>query len=176
SEFFEVNQIGTRNVVAAVNAHRTEVRRLLHISSLAASGPATAATPATEQDPPSPVSAYGKSKLAGELEVRNECKTDYTIIRPPAVYGPRDEGFLSIFKAIKAHLLPRPSPRQAFSLVYAKDLAEAVVNCLEAPKAAGKVYFVAGREIVTGRIVAEEIAAQMKRWTIPCPLPSAVLW
>ena len=176
SEFHEINHIGTQNVVAAVNAHRASVQRLVHISSLAASGPATAGKPAQESDPPSPVSVYGASKLAGELEVSNNCLVDYTILRPPAVYGPRDYGFLPMFRAVKAHVLPRPSQRQALSLAYVRDLAEAVVTCLNHPKASAKIYFVASREIVTGRRIAEEIAAQMNHWTVPCPLPEALLW
>ncbi len=40
AEFYEVNQGGTRNVVSAVNAQAGQVQRLVHISSLAAAGPA----------------------------------------------------------------------------------------------------------------------------------------
>lgn len=176
SEFYEVNQLGTQNVVQAVNGHRGEVQRLLHVSSLAVNGPATAARPAREGDPPRPVSDYGKSKLAAEGEVLNNCQVPFTIIRPPAVYGPRDYGFLSMFKAVKAHILPRTSKRQGLSLVYVKNLAEAIVKCLQSPEAAGKTYYAASREVVTGRMVAETIAAQMKTWTLPCPLPTMLLW
>jgi nucleoside-diphosphate-sugar epimerase len=175
SDFHQTNRLGTRNIVDAINGH-TQVKRLLHISSLAAIGPAMASKPAKEDDDPRPVSAYGKSKLEGELEVRNNCDVDFTIIRPPAVYGPRDDGFLSMFKAVKAHLLPCPTKRQELSLVYVKDLADAILSCLENPKAGGKTYFVAGPEVVTGRKMAQEIAGQMNRWTIPIPLPAALLW
>ncbi len=61
-------------------------------------------------------------------------------------------------------------------MVYVKDLAEAAVTCLEHPAAAGKTYFVAAREVTTARLMAEEIASQMKVWTIPFPLPTAMLW
>ena len=57
-----------------------------------------------------------------------------------------------------------------------RDLAEAVVTCLDHPAAAGKTYFVAAREVVTARSMAEEIAAQMNVWTLPLPLPTALLW
>jgi nucleoside-diphosphate-sugar epimerase len=176
SDFYETNRMGTRNVVDAVNAHCGDVKRLVHISSLAANGPATASRPAKEDDKPTPVSVYGKSKLEGELEVSNNCQVDFTILRPPAVYGPRDQGFLSMFQAVKAHLLPCPAEGQELSLVYVKDLAAGVVSCLESPKAAGKTYFVAAAEVVTPRKMAQEIASQMNRWTIPIPLPAALLW
>lgn len=176
SEYYEANQQGTRNLVEALNAQGTGMERLIHISSLAVSGPATAENPAKEDTSPRPVSEYGRSKLAAEQEVRQRCRAPFTILRPPAVYGPRDSGFLSMFKAVKNHLLPWPNKAQALSLVYAKDLAETVVACLERPSAAGQTYFVASPEIVTGRILAQQIAAQMNRWTVPFPIPTPVLW
>ena len=176
SDFFKVNEVGTRNVVSAVNETRPQVARLVHISSLAAAGPAAPDKPAREDLPPEPVSHYGKSKLAGELEVKHHCRAEHVILRPPAVYGPRDEEFLRLFKAVKHHLLPSMGGAQALSLVFVKDLAQAAVNCLTDPAAAGKTFFVAGREVVTARAMAQEIAAQMQVWTLPLPLPTPLLW
>jgi nucleoside-diphosphate-sugar epimerase len=173
--FYEVNQAGTRNVVNAVN-QQGRIQRLVHISSLAAAGPAQPEKPAREQDPPRPVSEYGKSKLAGELEVRDHCRAEHVILRPSAVYGPRDAEFLRLFQAAKCHLLAKLGGGQALSLVFVRDLAEAVVTCLDHPAAAGKTYFVAGREVVTARRMAEEVAAQMNVWTLPLPVPLALVW
>jgi nucleoside-diphosphate-sugar epimerase len=172
---YNTNEGGTRNIVSAVNAHNGQVQRLVHISSLAAAGPAGRDQPAREQNPPRPVSEYGKSKLAGELEVRTHCRAEHVILRPAAVYGPRDAEFLRLFKAVKRHLLPKPGGAQALSLVYVKDLAEAVVTCLTHSAAVGKTYFVAAREVVTAQSMAEEIASQMRVWTLPLPLPRALL-
>lgn len=174
--FYEVNQAGTRNIVSAVNGQAGRVQRVVHISSLAAAGPALPERPAREEDSPQPVSEYGKSKLAGELEVRNHCRAEYVILRPPAVYGPRDGEFLRLFRAVKNHLLPRLGGAQALSMVFVRDLADAVVTCLNHPAAAGKTYFVAAREVGTARRMAEEIAAQMNTWTLPLPLPTPLLW
>jgi len=176
SDFYHVNQVGTRNLVEAVNGRTPGICRFVHISSLAASGPATAARPAREEDPPAPVSEYGRSKLAGEMEVRQRCQTEFVVVRPPAVYGPRDAGFFSMFQAVRRHLLPRPSRKQSLSLVFVEDLADAIMACLESPAAAGQTYFAAAREPVTGRQMAGEIARQMNRWTIPFPLPTPLLW
>jgi nucleoside-diphosphate-sugar epimerase len=175
SQFYEINDLGLRNVVAAVNARQDQVRRLIHISSLAVTGPATVTRPAREEDPSKPISEYGKSKLAGELEVKDNCRVEFVVLRPPAVYGPRDNVFLPMFQAVKKHLLPRPNGRQALSLVFVKDLAQAVVRCLTHPAAGGKTYFVASREIVTARQMAQEIASRMQHWTVPVPLPAAAL-
>jgi nucleoside-diphosphate-sugar epimerase len=176
SEFYEVNHIGTRNVVEAVNQQEGRIQRLIHISSLAAGGPAVPANPAREEDPPHPVSEYGKSKLAGEQEVRR-CKVEHVILRPPAVYGPRDDGFLPFFKAIRAHILPHfGSGPLALSFAFVKDLAEATVTCLTHRAAAGKTFYVASPKITNSHDLASEIAAQMKTWTVTVPLPTAALW
>ncbi len=176
SEFYAVNQAGTRNVVDAANAQGGRVVRVVHISSLAAAGPAVPDRPARETDSPRPVSEYGQSKLAAEVEVRNHCRAEYVILRPPAVYGPRDAEFLRLFRAVKSHLLPELGGAQALSMVYVRDLAEATATCLTHQAAAGKTYFVAAREIVTAGLMAAEIAAQMGVWTLPLPLPTALLW
>jgi nucleoside-diphosphate-sugar epimerase len=175
-EFFETNHIGTRNVVEAVNARNGQVRRLVHISSLAATGPGTPDAPSTESSVCRPVSHYGRSKLAAEHEVLKRCKTDWSIIRPPAVYGPRDNGFLPLFKAVGSHLLPRTNSSQALSLVFVEDLAQAVTAVLKSPAASRKIYFAACPEIVTARQMAACIAARMKTWTVPVPLPALGLW
>src|SRR5262245_10335220 len=93
--FMAANVEGTRAVVEAANAVGA---RLLHISSLAAIGPAPAAAPAREDDAPHPVNGYGRSKLAAEEVVRAAARTPWTIVRPSAVYGPRDRGFLPVFR------------------------------------------------------------------------------
>jgi nucleoside-diphosphate-sugar epimerase len=174
AEFYEVNEAGTRRLVDAVN-QQPEVRRLIHVSSLAAAGPALPANPAREGDRPCPVSHYGRSKLAGELAVRNDCRKEYVIIRPPAVYGPRDADFLRLFKAVRRHIRPWPWP-QPLSLVFVCDLAEAIVACLEPAAAARKTYFAASPEIVTARQMAEVVAARLRAWTLRLPLPRVVLW
>jgi dihydroflavonol-4-reductase len=176
SQFYAINQVGTRNVVEAVNAAQGQVRRLVHISSLAAAGPATAEKPVHEEDRPCPVSEYGKSKLAGEVEVREHCRAEHVIIRPPAVYGPRDAEFLRLFRTVKAHLLPCPPGHQPLSMVFVRDLAAAVVAALEHPAAAHRTYFAAGPDVVTAKAMAQEIAAALGTWTLPLPLPLAFLW
>ena len=175
AEFDRVNHLGTRNVVEAINAQGGQVRRLVYVSSLAAGGPARPEAPARESDPPHPVSAYGRSKLAGEQAVHDACGAETVILRPTAVYGPRDLEFLRLFKAVAWHVRPRPDP-QPLSFVFVKDLAEVVVSVLTQAAAAGKTFYVASPEVQTARAFADEIAAQSGTWTLPLPLPTAALW
>jgi nucleoside-diphosphate-sugar epimerase len=175
--FFAVNEAGTRRVVEAMNRRGGQIQRLVHISSLAAAGPATADRPRAETDAPAPVSDYGRSKLAGEQVVRERCGGDWTIIRPPAVYGPRDGEFLRLFKAVRSHVRPRfGGGRQQLTLVYVEDLAEAIVTALTHPQARREVFFAGNAATVTARELTDAVAAAAGTWSAPLPLPNAVLW
>lgn len=176
-EFHMTNQMGTRNIVEAINKKSGKIERLIHISSLAAAGPAGPESAAKETDAPRPASEYGRSKLAAESEIREHCRAGFVILRPPAVYGPRDSEFLRLFKTIKAHLLPQfDGGRQALSFVFVRDLAEAVGQCLTHPAAIRRTYFVASAEVVTARELAREIAGQLDVWTLTLPVPLFALW
>lgn len=123
--FAAVNIEGTRAVVHGANRAGT---RLTLISSLAAAGPGTPSCPRRESDASQPVNAYGRSKLAGEDVVRAEARIPWTIVRPSAVYGPRDRGFLPLFRAAKRGVFMLPTPAEtAFSLIEVRDLAAAIV-------------------------------------------------
>jgi nucleoside-diphosphate-sugar epimerase len=175
--YFEANQDATRCLVDAINRHAPTLDRLIHVSSLAASRPANAAAPATEATPCAPVTVYGRSKLAGEREIQGHCRVPFGILRPAAVYGPRDTDFLNLFKAVAGRVVPLVGGgRQQLSLVYVRDLAELIVTCLEHPRAVGGVHHVAHRQVVTSRELVDEIARQMMVRTLTPPLPRAALW
>jgi nucleoside-diphosphate-sugar epimerase len=175
-EYYETNEMGTRYLIRAVN-QTGAVRRFVLVSSLAASHPAVAAAPAREDDPPGPVSDYGKSKLASEEVVRRECAVPFVILRPSAVYGPRDADFLQLFKAIRRHVSPTfDAGRQVLSLVFARDLAEAIVTALDHPAAAGRTFNVASPEVVTLAELTQVIANTLGTWALPLPLPGWALW
>ena len=162
ADFYAVNHAGAANVVAAVNERADQIRRLVHISSLAACGPGTVERPAREEDLPQPVSEYGRSKLAGEQEVTGRARVPFTVIRPPAVYGPRDAEFLRLFKAVRSGWAPAlAGGRQPLSLVFAPDLATSILLALEHPAAVGRTYHVAAPGTATGLEIIDVIAAAM---------------
>jgi len=176
-EYYEANQRGTRSVVDAANQHRGSLRHLIHISSRAVSGPSAPGNPSREDAPPAPISEYGKSKQLGELEVTGGCQVPYTILRPSAVYGPRDADFLHAFRAVRMRLMPLfDGGRQEINLVYARDVAGAVLRVMGDPRAFGNIYNVASPRRSTTREFLEEIARQMHVRPVPVHLPSAALY
>jgi nucleoside-diphosphate-sugar epimerase len=175
--FQTANQGGTRNLVDAINKRGRQVERLVHISSQAAAGPATATKPRREADVPSPVSDYGRSKLAAEEEVTRRCAAEWVILRPAAVYGPRDVEFLRLFKAVRSHIMPRfGGGRQQLTLVYVEDMAAAVLTALDHPDASRKVFFTGSPEVVTSDELAQRVGSEAGSWAVTLPLPNAVLW
>ena len=111
-QFFAVNETGTRNVVAA--AAKAEVKRFVHISSLAARSPE--------------LGDYGASKLAGERAL-DAFKLAVAIIRPPAVYGPGDTATLPLLKSLMQRVALVPgSAASRMSLIYVNDLARIIVD------------------------------------------------
>lgn len=176
-EFYRVNHEGTRNVVRAVNAHRGSLQQLIHVSSRAVFGPCTGDDAATEDCPAQPISEYGKSKLLGEMEVTEHCEVPYTVLRPSAVYGPRDDAFLFAFQTVRLRLLPVfKGGMQQINLVYVCDVADAVLACLDRSDAFGRVYNVASPQPSTTLELFREIEHQMRIRALPVSLPLAILY
>lgn len=175
-DLLTINRDGTRNLVRAIGVPGTSVRRLIQISSLAVSGPGTAAVPARELDPPRPLSAYGRSKAEAESEVTEQCRVPFIILRPAAVYGPRDFEFLRLFRAAKQRLVPVfNGGRQELSLVFVEDLARVVVDSLSAPVPKLPICHVASTEVVTARGLIREIGSVRGGRVTTLPLPNWIL-
>ena len=173
ADLHTINAQGTQRLVEAINDQAGTVQRLVHLSTLAAGRPGTASAPARESDPPQLVSEYARSKWAGERAVAETCRTEFVILRPPGVYGPRDSEFLSLFRAVKRGVAPQFGPRpQELSLVFAHDLAEVMVAVLTHAQAAGRTWNVASPAVVTGRELCDEIAnaLEVQARTVRLPL------
>jgi nucleoside-diphosphate-sugar epimerase len=180
AELYAVNVDGTRAVAAAALA--AGVRRFVHVSSLSAAGPADGAVEPGSGGAARPVSDYGRSKLAGEAPVR-ELTVPWTILRPPAVYGPRDLEFLRLFRIARRGLTPVfGGGAQRLSLVFAPDLAEAIVRCIDGGDGAtaGRVFYPAHPEVTTSRALVEAIAATVgatpRILRIPTAAVRPMLW
>jgi nucleoside-diphosphate-sugar epimerase len=170
--FYSVNLGGTH---AAIDAARANGARLLLISSQAAGGEGTIESPRRENDPPAPVNAYGRSKLAAEQAVRSAPDLSWTILRPCAVFGPRDRGFLPLFRMARRGLFLVPSRAETFfTLIDVADLVRAVTLAVESDKAVGETFFVGHATPHTGLDVLRAIASAERRPFRPRRVPSSL--
>jgi len=176
-EYMRANAEGTRALVDA--STRAGVRRFVYCSSQAAAGPGTAAHPRTEEDAPEPVTDYGASKLAGERIVQDSPHLEWLIVRPPAVFGPRDEQFLALFRMIKKY---RRYPafggdERLYSWIFVRDLVTALRVAAETENGLRDTYFVSNEQPVTWEEVSLAIASLRNSRIRPLPtIPSPILY
>ena len=171
--FRTVNVEGTRAVVRAADDAGA---RLVHISSLAAIGPGTPDRPAHEDDRPQPLTPYGRSKLASEAVVRSDARVPWTILRPGAMYGPRDRQFLPLVRLAARGVFPLLAPSStAFTMIYVDDAARAIAMAAEDERGAGEAMFVGHSDPQTAYAILRQLAQVLDRPFRPRRIPLVVL-
>lgn len=155
--FAAANIAGTQAVIDA--ARVWAVRRFVHVSSLAAREPL--------------LSNYGWSKAGAEDAVRAS-DLDWTIVRPPAVYGPGDMDILDLFRVAKLGLALLPPPG-VMSAIHVEDLARLLLTLAEAPGDAAIHEPEDASGAMTHVAFARAIGTAVGRSVLPLPLPAALL-
>ncbi len=169
-EYYEVNHVGTRNMLEACARHDPGMQKFILVSSLAAAGPSDDGTPVKDTDEPRPVSDYGKSKLLAEEEaLKYKNRFPVVIFRPSVVYGPRDADMFELFRwASKGLMLDISGGDRFIAPTYVEDLASALLLAMEKKTGSGSIYFVSGsrpyswaefreRLLSTGRVSARNV-------------------
>ncbi len=133
-DFDKVNEAGALRVALAA-ARQPHMPRFLLISSLAAREPK--------------LSHYAASKWRGECAVKTVSDNlRWTVLRPPAVFGPGDRELLPLFQSMAKGFAPLPAGAKGrFSMIYVDDLAAAVVHWLAADAGYGQIL-----ELDDGRV------------------------
>jgi nucleoside-diphosphate-sugar epimerase len=147
SEYLAANEAPTRGLLSAVARAAPTLRRFVYVSSLAAAGPTPGPVPLDESSPCRPLGGYGASKLAAERAVAEHGRQfPVTIVRPPAVYGPGDRNFLSLFRtAARYGVVPAVGGvSKQVSMIHAADLARGMWLAASRTEAAGRTYFLTG--------------------------------
>ena len=166
AEYRRVNVDGTRRL--AEEAAAAGVRRMVFFSTVKVNGEATDGAPFSESDSPRPGDAYARSKWEAEhalFEVAGRTGLEAVVLRSPLVYGAGVKGhFLTLLKVCRAAPpLPFGAVANSRSLIYAGNLADAAVKCLEHPRAAGKVYLVRDGDDVSTPELIRRVAAALGR-------------
>ncbi len=177
AEFLTANRVGTSNLVAAAEA--TGTRRFILVSSLAAGGPAPKGSPLSGHEPPRPVTAYGRSKLAAE-QVLKQSGLEWSVVRPPIVYGPRDREILKVFRLARLRLAPVfGDGAQELSAIHAVDLAEALISVAVSSATVARTYVACHPEIFTtaqfGAAIGKAMGRSVATVRIPRPLGRVLL-
>ena len=174
--FFRVNQYGTLCLLNAVKNNNLDLKKFVLVSSVAASGPASSA-PRKESDPPSPITSYGRSKLASEEAAGAfHDLIPISIVRPPAVYGPGDHAILTVFDVVNKGLRPyMAGGNNRVQMVYVDDLARGIKTVMESGRSAGETYFIADAQSYSVREMMDIIGRLLGKKGIAVTIPLPVL-
>lgn len=158
-DFRRGNVMPTRNLIEAARKVHPGLRRFVHISSLTAHGPATEDEPKQEHHPRTPVELYGKSKLESEEVVEAVGNAlPWTIIRPPAVYGPGDVDHYEIFKLASRRLNVFYGNRKSLvSMIHVDDLVRGIRLAATHYRAIGRGYFLCDNQPRTWETFQEAV-------------------
>ncbi|GAB4333864.1 MAG: NAD(P)-dependent oxidoreductase [Calditrichia bacterium] len=143
--YYRGNFEATRQLYETARAVNPALERFLFVSSQAAVGPTPPGSIGDETIPYRPLTDYGRSKMMAEqwLKEKNGL-LPLTIVRPPAVFGPRDTDVLHFFKNLnKGWNIKVGNIDQLVSIVYVEDLARGIVDATFSSATANQTYFLA---------------------------------
>lgn len=176
AEFRKVNVAGTERL--ARSAAAAGVKRFVYVSSIKVNGEETRNGEAYfEQSEPAPQDPYGISKWEAEQTLRRVAKEtglEVVIVRPPLVYGAGVKGNFAQMISVVAKGVPLPfaSVNNKRSLIYVKNLVDALILCATHPSAPGNTYLVSDGEDVSTSDLLRKLAFAMgkKSHLFSCPV------
>ena len=172
------NVSGTQNLLDAAIA--AGVSRFVYMSSIKAMGERTQVSqPMSPDTPPQPEDPYGVSKLEAEALVQERCNRagiGWTIIRPPLVYGPGVKANFDrlIPLAQSAFPIPLGSIRNARSVIYVENLAEATIAAASATDARNRILTLCDDTLSTPELI-RAVALALGKSPMLVPFPTALL-
>lgn len=175
-DYFVVNAQGTENVLRACRERQVALKRFVLVSSQAAAGPSGSRKPLSEEDPCKPITAYGRSKCEAERLVQQAGGAiPYSIIRPSAVYGPRDRDILFFFRMInRGVMIAMGRGERYLNLVYVDDLVRGILAAAEAKEGAGETYFVTNAQAHAWEEAVRIVAAALEKRYVRLRIPRAL--
>jgi dihydroflavonol-4-reductase len=172
AEFTHANVEATENLLRL--ARKLGVPRVVILSSLAAAGPSYN-RPVTESDPMMPVSMYGESKKEMEEMVHRVAGPgmSVSILRPPAVYGPREEQIFTFFKAAARGLctIIGDGTSTRISLVHVKDVVQGLELAANSADPGVSTYFISSEETYTWHQIRDATAEALGRKLFTVHIP-----
>jgi dihydroflavonol-4-reductase len=141
--YFEINAFGTEDLIRACLENNPYLQKFIYLSSQAAAGPCRNGNKKKESDPCEPISPYGQSKRMGEeLVLAHTHELPLLILRPSAVYGPREKDIYTFFKFVSKRIKPCLNGQvQRISLCYVQDVIQAILLAAESQTKSGEIFF-----------------------------------
>lgn len=179
-DFYRVNTDGTKNLVTALQNVNMSVKRFVFVSSLSVMGAICEAEPhreITDADTPQPNTAYGRSKLAAEEWLKNECRIPFTVLRPTGIYGPREKDYMLMADSIRKGIDTAVGyKRQDLTFIFVKDVVQAVFLSIKSEKTIRKAYFLSDGKAYSSRDFSDLIIKELgKQHVLRITFPLCIL-
>ncbi|MFH1464929.1 MAG: NAD-dependent epimerase/dehydratase family protein [Pseudomonadota bacterium] len=176
--FLEANAEAAATLAEACLAQTEPPERFVLVSSVGATGPAPRGERLTAQHLPGERTDYGRSKWEGEQRLRAVAGSLHTVIvRPTAIYGPRDRELVPVLRLARAGWLPAfAGPDQTYDLAHVADIAQGIIAAAAAPVASGETFLLGSGEEHSAAALAGILAGVFERPVRLLPLPRALLW
>jgi nucleoside-diphosphate-sugar epimerase len=177
-DYLNGNVETTRALLETVVEVNPRIKKVVIVSSLTACGPSMNGITSTEETIEHPLTSYGKSKLEQEKLAKSFMdRLPITIIRPPAVFGPRDTEIFLVFKTYKAGLMTLIGfDKKELSLVYVEDLVNGIYLAAVSNKSNGQTYFIAAEEINNWIEVSGYLSKALGKKAINLHLPHFIVY
>jgi len=173
SYYREVNVGGTERLLEA--AARQGVRRFVHTSTVGVHGHVEQ-PPADENAPFAPGDIYQATKAEAEalaLDFHRRRGVPVAVVRPGAIYGPRETRFLKLFRAIaRGRYAIVGSGRTFYHPVYIDDLVSGFLLTLDRPEAVGESFLICGPSYVSQAELAALVARHTGGSVLPFRIPA----
>ncbi|MEZ4952295.1 MAG: NAD(P)-dependent oxidoreductase [Saprospiraceae bacterium] len=182
-DYYTVNFDYLKNLIEALNASDSIPEKFIYISSLASYGPASSTDLSDflkEEDAKKPINTYGKSKLKAEEFIYSQNDLPYIIIRPTAIYGPREKEILTFFKLINKNIEGYIGfKKQHLTFIYVKDLTKTILDATLS-RVSQKSYFISDGNYYSqtdlGKYAKQLLSKKTFRMHVPVSLVRGIAW
>ena len=177
-DYFRGNTDATKNLIEICYNTNPGISKFIYVSSQTAVGPANSKVPVDENTDYHPITTYGRSKMEAEMIVRTYFdKMNCTIVRPPAVYGPRDVALYEYFKTMNRRLQPLIGfGDKLVSLIYGPDLVQGIILAGESHRANSNIYFISSEKFYSWKEVGDITSRLMNKKTFRIKIPHFVVY
>ncbi len=176
--YFDINAYGTESLILSCLENNPHLQKFVYLSSQAAAGPCQNGGMKKESGLCGPVSPYGRSKRMGEeLALAHAHELPLLILRPSAVYGPRDRDIYAFFKLLSRRIKPRLSGQdQRISMCYVGDLVQGILLASQVQIASGEIFFLSDGHVYRMEEIGDTIARVMGIKAFPIRVPRPVIF
>ncbi|GIK21715.1 MAG: NAD(P)-dependent oxidoreductase [Ignavibacteriota bacterium] len=178
NDYYIGNYLATKKLIEFCANSSKNIKRFIYISSLTAVGPSLTGTEVNENTPYHPVSDYGISKMMAEYEVlKYRNKIPITIVRPSAVYGPRERDFYIYMKSIKRGIqLLIGINKKYLNLIYIDDLVDGITLAAQNKQAEDEIYFLGSDTSYPNETIGKTIAEILDKNPLNIHLPHCIVF